>query len=155
MKERENLWRPYPEVRYESPFEGWGHPPSFKFLIQNCSCLKEIQGQRLEQRLKERPSRDCHTWVSIPHVDTKPRHYCECQEVLCWHEPDTAVSWEAVPDPDQYRCGCWQLTIGLSTGTSMEELEEGLKELKGLYVESVGGEALGRVNAWCPNVEEC
>jgi hypothetical protein len=29
----------------------------------------------------------------------------------------------------------------------MEELEEGLKELKGLYVESVGGEALGRVNA--------
>ena len=26
-----------------------------------CSCLKEIQGQRVEQRLKERPSRDCTT----------------------------------------------------------------------------------------------
>jgi hypothetical protein len=93
----------------------WGMEP-LKTLTQNCSCLKEIQRQSVEQRLKERPSRDCPTWESIPHSDTKPRHYC-------WQEPD---SWEAVPDSDHYRYGCSQPTIGLSTGTPMEELGEGL-----------------------------
>jgi hypothetical protein len=37
---------------------------------------------------------------SIPHIVTKPRHYCRCQEVLIEKEPDTAVSREALPDPD-------------------------------------------------------
>jgi hypothetical protein len=75
-KERENLSRPYPEVRHGPLVEGWGHLPISKILTQNCSCLKEIKGQRMEQRLKERPSRDCLTWESIPHADTKPRYYC-------------------------------------------------------------------------------
>ena len=44
-------------------------------LANEGNCLKAIQGQRVEQRLKERPSRDCPTWGSIPHADTKPRHY--------------------------------------------------------------------------------
>jgi hypothetical protein len=35
--------------------EGWGSPIS-KILTQNYSYLKEIQGQRVEQSLKERPS---------------------------------------------------------------------------------------------------
>jgi hypothetical protein len=35
--------------------EEWGHPPLSKFLTENCSYLKEMQGQRLEQRLKEKP----------------------------------------------------------------------------------------------------
>jgi hypothetical protein len=34
----------------------------------------------------------------------------------------------------------------------MEELGEGLKELKGLYLASGGGEALGPVKARCPCV---
>ena len=38
-----------------------------------------------------------------------------------------------------------QPTIRLSTGTPMEELGEGLKELKGPYLASMGGEALGPV----------
>jgi hypothetical protein len=62
--------------------ERWDHPPISKVLNQSCSCLKEIKVQRVEQRLKERPSRDCPTWESIPHADTKPRHYCGCQGVL-------------------------------------------------------------------------
>jgi hypothetical protein len=40
-----------------------------------------------------------------------------------------------------------QTTIGLSTGTPMEELGEGLKELKGPYLALMGGEALGPVKA--------
>jgi hypothetical protein len=42
---------------------------------------EEIQRQNVEQRLKERPSRDCPTWGSIPYTVTKRRHYCGCQEV--------------------------------------------------------------------------
>jgi hypothetical protein len=30
-------------------------------FTQNFSCLKEIEGHRVKQRLKERPSRDCST----------------------------------------------------------------------------------------------
>jgi hypothetical protein len=36
----------------------------------------------MEKRLKERTSKDCPIWGSIPYEDIKPRHYCECQEVL-------------------------------------------------------------------------
>ena len=43
---------------------------------------EEIWRQSVEQRLKERPSRDCSTWWSIPYTFTKPRHCCGCQEVL-------------------------------------------------------------------------
>jgi hypothetical protein len=43
---------------------------------------EEIQRQSMEQRLKERPSRNFPTWGSIPYTFTKPRHYCGCQQVL-------------------------------------------------------------------------
>jgi hypothetical protein len=43
---------------------------------------EKIQRQSVEQRLKERPSRNCPTWGSIPYTVTKPRHYCGCQQVL-------------------------------------------------------------------------
>jgi hypothetical protein len=43
---------------------------------------KELQRQRVEQRLKEWPSKDCPTWGSIPYTITKPRHFCGCQQVL-------------------------------------------------------------------------
>jgi hypothetical protein len=65
-KRRENLLRSYTEVMH-------GPPPISKILILNCSFLKEIQGQRVEQRLKERPPRDFATLLSIPYIDTKPR----------------------------------------------------------------------------------
>jgi hypothetical protein len=47
-----------------------------------------------------------------------------------------------MPDPDQDGCRFTQPTIRLSTGTPMEELGEELKELKGPYLASMGGEAL-------------
>jgi hypothetical protein len=48
----------------------------------------------------------------------------------CWQEPDITVSWEALPEPDKYRGWCSQPTIGLNTGSLMEEFQKGLKELK-------------------------
>jgi len=50
----------------------------------------------------------------------------------CWQELDKTISWEALPEPDKYRGRCSQPTIELKTGSRMEELEKGLKELKGL-----------------------
>jgi hypothetical protein len=91
QKEEENLSRPYADVKHVSQVEGWGHPLTSKILTQKCSCLKEIQGQRVEQRVKERPCRDCPIWGSIPHTNTKPRHYCQCQEVLADRSLITAV----------------------------------------------------------------
>jgi hypothetical protein len=42
-----------------------------------------------------------------------------------------AVSQKALPEPDKYRGGGLQPTIGLSRGSPIEELEKGMKELKG------------------------
>ena len=77
----------------------------------------------MEQRFTERLFRDCPTWRSIPYADTKPRHYCR-------QEPDIGVSCKTLLEPDKYRGRCLQPTIGLSMGSSIEEIEKGLKELK-------------------------
>jgi hypothetical protein len=42
-----------------------------------------------------------------------------------------AVSLEALLEPDKYGGRCLESTIGLSSGSPMEELGEGVKELKG------------------------
>jgi hypothetical protein len=34
--------------------------------------LEKLQRQSVEQRLKERPSRDCSTWGSIPYTSSNP-----------------------------------------------------------------------------------
>jgi hypothetical protein len=42
---------------------------------------EKIWRQSVEQRLKERPSRDHSTWGSTPYTAPKRRHYWGCQEV--------------------------------------------------------------------------
>jgi hypothetical protein len=42
-------------------FGGMGLSTYLKIFTQNSPCLKEIQQQKMEQRLKERPSGDCPT----------------------------------------------------------------------------------------------
>jgi hypothetical protein len=46
---------------------------------------EEISRRSVQQRLKERPSRDCSTWGSIPYTVTKPG----CGEVLA----DGSLIW--------------------------------------------------------------
>jgi hypothetical protein len=65
------------------------------------------------------PPRD-PSHIQIPKPDT-------IADAKCWQEPDMAVSWEALTEPNKYWGGCSQL----STGSPLEELEKGLKELKG------------------------
>jgi hypothetical protein len=52
-------------------------------LRKGNKILKGVNTEKsVEQRLKERPSRDCSTWGSIPCTDTKHRYYCGSQEVF-------------------------------------------------------------------------
>ena len=44
---------------------------------------------------------------------------------------DVTISREALPETGKYRGVFSNLTFGLSVGSEMEELEKGLKELKG------------------------
>ena len=44
--------------------------------------LEQIWRQCVEQRLPERPYRDCPIWGSIPYTITKPRHYSREQEMI-------------------------------------------------------------------------
>jgi hypothetical protein len=64
------------------------------------------------------------------HIQSPNQKLCGCQQVLADRSLFIAVSWETPPDPDKYRGGCSQPTIGLSTGSPMRELEKGPKELK-------------------------
>jgi hypothetical protein len=56
-----------------------------------------------------------------------------------------AVPREALPELDQYRCRCSQPNIGLNAGIPKEETVEGVKEMMGPYLASVGQEALDPV----------
>ena len=49
-------------------------------------------------------------------------------------KPVIAVAGEAPPVPDKYKGGSWQPMIGLNTGSPMEELKKGPRELKGFAV---------------------
>ena len=51
--------------------KGWLHPPISKFLTQKCSCPKEEQGQKMEQRLKEGTTDNGPTWGYIMSTGTK------------------------------------------------------------------------------------
>ena len=44
--------------------------------------LKETEGQNMEQKLKERPSRHCPTLGSIPSTDTKPDTIADAKKCL-------------------------------------------------------------------------
>jgi hypothetical protein len=49
----------------------------------------------------------------------------------CWQEPDIALSWKTLPEPEKHRGECSQPTIGLNPRLPMVELEKGLNEVKG------------------------
>jgi hypothetical protein len=72
--------------------------------------------------LKERPFRDClyqhPSQIQSPKLDTTV-------------DANKCLLTEALTVPDKYRIRCSQSTIGVSTVSRMEELEKGLKELKG------------------------
>ena len=112
-------------------YHTWGRScPSWeRCSARDKSTGKQIWRQSVEQRLKERPSRDCPTWGLISYTATKPGHCYGCQEV----HTERSLIWLSSEMPCQSltKTGiCSQLTIGLSAGSLIEELEKRLKELK-------------------------
>jgi hypothetical protein len=57
-KKEDHVWMPQSFLEGETKYSG-----------------QKIWRQSMEQRLKERPSRDCPTWGSIPYTVTKHRDY--------------------------------------------------------------------------------
>jgi hypothetical protein len=94
---------------------------------RNKNSREQIWRLSAEERLKERPSRDCSTWGFIPDTVSKLRHYCGCYEILA----DRSLMYLSPERPCKYRVRCSQLTIALSAGSPVEKLEKRLKELKG------------------------
>jgi hypothetical protein len=93
---------------------------------------EEIWRQSLEQRLKERPSRDCPTWGSIPYTVIKAGRYCGGREVLAdgsliWLSPERLCQ-----SPNKFRGGCPQPTIGLSSVVPYGGVGEGTEGAEGL-----------------------
>jgi hypothetical protein len=73
----------------------------------------------------------------LPHLGFHPINNHQTQALLqmlarfCRQDPDIALSCEALPVPGKYRSGCSQSSIGQSTWSTMKELENVPKELKG------------------------
>jgi len=94
---------------------------------------KENKNTHRRKHRDEVWSRDWKAIHKLPHMDMNPIYSHQTQATLlmprsaCWQELDIAVFWEALPEPDNYRGGCLQPTIGLRTGSPIEELEKGLK----------------------------
>ena len=101
----------------------------------------------MEQRLKERPSRDCPTSGSNPHTVTKPRHYLGCWEVLA----DRSLIWcilkcsSRASQIQRQMPRCSQPTFELRTGSPGDELEKGMKELRGPTAPCVGGATVSTI----------
>ena len=53
--------------------------------------------------------------------------YCACRQ-----DPDIPVLWQGLPEADWDKHRYLQPTIGLRSGTHIEELGKGLKELRGI-----------------------
>ena len=71
----------YSEVR-QDPWLGVGPHSHPHIFIPELLPSQINTGTTVEQRRKEKPSRDCPIWGSIPYTDTKPRQNGRCQEVL-------------------------------------------------------------------------
>ena len=125
---RGNLWRSYPEVRL-NPWlrNGATHPfQNFnpKFLLSKrtigTKSRVETKGKSIQRLL--------HLGIH-PICSHQTQSLSLMRRSACWQEPDVDISLQALPEPYCYICGCLKLTIRLSSGTPVEELE-GLKELK-------------------------
>jgi hypothetical protein len=108
LRTGENLLRPYPEVSM-APWlrNGATHQiPNFnvEFLLSQRNTGTKSGAENGEK--------------AVPHDDLSHMQTSNQTQTLLWipgsacsQEPDTAVFLEALPDPDQYRCGCSQQII--------------------------------------------
>ena len=109
----------------------WIFSPSYKWEqnIHRSTCVDKVW---VVERLMENTIKRLTNLAIHPTYNRQTKTLLWIQGSACWQEPDTAVSWEALPELDKYRGGCSQPTIRLSLGSLMEEDEKGMKEVWGL-----------------------
>jgi hypothetical protein len=83
----------------------------------------------MEQRVKERPPMTGPTWDPSNAHTLLLRPYCACRQ-----EPGIYVLWNTLPQADWDNCRYLQPTIGLKSGTPLEELGEEWKKLMGIAI---------------------
>jgi hypothetical protein len=79
----------------------WGMCPLTHLKNFNTELFlsKGNTGTEMQQRLKERPTRDCPTLGSIQIKDTIAWHCCWYHNIL-QTRPGMAILWEPLPAPD-------------------------------------------------------
>jgi hypothetical protein len=58
-----------------TPMERWEHQPVHKIFHPNLSCLQEMHGLEMEQRLRKWPTNNRPNLRPIPQASTYPWHY--------------------------------------------------------------------------------
>ena len=89
----------------------------------NKHSWKEIQRQSVKQVMGMTIQRLPHMGIH-PIYSNQPQTLLSMPRSACWSEPHIAVSWEAMPVPEKYRCGFSQPTIKLSTTSPMKEVKD-------------------------------
>jgi hypothetical protein len=118
-----------------APVWGMGLPTHLKNINLELLLSKGNEGTKSGaetegKAIQRLPLLGIHPADIHPTVDTKPKHLLMPRS-SCWQELGMAVSWEALPEPDQYRCGYLHPTIRMSVETPVEKLGAGHKEMKG------------------------
>ena len=126
------------------------HPIQHTFRIKNCwrmgppTQLKkfnpELSLSKGNAGTMSRAETEGKASQRLPYLEIQPICRHQTQTILLmprrsfWQEPGIAIPWDALLEPDQYRCGYSQPSFALNHGTPIEELGEGLKELKWIAI---------------------
>ena len=131
--------------------------PTSNIITQNCSCLKEKEGQRMEKRLKGRPSRDwtkemqilaANHWTEQGDHNEGVKGRTEEAEGLCNCVGGTTISNNKTTQSSQGSNHQPKCTHGSTNGSSLI-YSRGLP-----YVATTGGESLGTVMVQYPSIGE-
>ena len=131
--------------------------PTSNIITQNCSCLKEKEGQRMEKRLKGRPSRDwnkemqilaANHWTEQGDYNEGVKERIEEAEGLCNCVGGTTISNNKTTQSSQ---GSNHQTKSSHRSTNVCSFiySRGLP-----YMASTGGESLGTMKAQYPSIGE-
>ena len=112
-----------PQLKHEATYS------SSKFWPRTVFLSKGNAGSKMEQRLKERTSRDQLGINPMCRHQTLTLLLMPCCAFR--QQPSMDVLCETIPAADWDRCRYLHPTMGLRSGITTEELKKGWKELKG------------------------
>jgi len=130
-KEREHLYRPYPEVK-QGP--GWG---GATYTSQNFNL--ELLLTKGNTGTLSRAETKGKAIQRLPHLGIHPlcSHYTQILLLMsrsaCWQVPAMDIFWEALLEPYKYIWGCLELPIWLSMGLQWWSKKKDRRSWRGFY----------------------